>query len=108
MLPKRSGLSGNAIQVITLDRHQLLALDIDTIIQERNREQTKNGPAPGDFAKCLSKSTRVLTKNSEGGSMEFLRQCQENGGYPLDRIENREEAEENLSFTRPETQSENG
>ena len=31
--------------------------------------------------------------------MNFLRQCQElNGGYPLDRIENREGAEENIKL----------
>ena len=44
--------------------------------------------------------SRVLTKTlGVAGSMNFLRQCQElNGGYPLDRIENREEAKENIKL----------
>ena len=44
--------------------------------------------------------SRVLTKTlGVAGSMKFLRQCQElNGGYPTDRIQNQEEAKENIKF----------
>ena len=102
----------------SVDRHQLLANlpDIDTIakrIQERrtaraNEERARArrfAASPHEMQKMTDLEiyeigARVLTKIlGVGGSMEFLRQCQElNGGYPLDRIENREEAEENIKF----------
>ena len=102
----------------SVDRHQLLANlpDIDTIakrIQERrtaraNEERARarrfaanqNEMQKMTDLEIYEIGARVLTKIlGVGGSMEFLRQCQElNGGYPLDRIENREEAEENIKF----------
>ena len=102
----------------SVDRHQLLANlpDIDTIakhIQERQstREAEERARARR-FAANQSEiqkmtdleiyeiGSRVLTKTlGAAGAMEFLRQCHElNGGYPLDRIENREEAEENIKL----------
>lgn len=102
----------------SVDRHQLLANlpDIDTIakhIQERQstREAEERARARRFTASQseIQKMTdleiyeignRVLTKTlGVSGSMVFLRQCQElNGGYPLDRIENREEAKENIKL----------
>ena len=102
----------------SVDRHQLLANlpDINTIakrIQERRTERANEERARARrFAASQNEiekmtdleiyeiGSRVLTKTlGTAGSMEFLRQCQElNGGYPLDRIENREEAEENIKF----------
>lgn len=102
----------------SVDRHQLLANlpDIDTIvkrIQEREatREVEERARARR-FAASQSEiqkmtdleiyeiGSRVLTKTlGVAGSMNFLRQCQElNGGYPIDRIENMEEAKENIKF----------
>ena len=102
----------------SVDRHQLLAdqPDIDTIakrIQESRAARANEERARARrFAASQSEirkmtdleiyeiGARVLTqKLGVSGSMVFLRQCQElNGGYPLDRIENREEAEENIRF----------
>lgn len=102
----------------SVDRHQLLANlpDIDTIakrIQERRTARANEERARARrFAASQSEiqkmtdieiyeiGSRVLTKTlGVAGAMNFLRQCQElNGGYPLDRIENREEAEENIKF----------
>ena len=102
----------------SVDRHQLLAdqPDIDTIAKrigersaasaDKERARARRFAAsPHEMQKMTDLEiyeigARVLTKTlGVGGSMEFLRQCQElNGGYPLDRIENREEAEENIKF----------
>ncbi len=102
----------------SVDRHQLLAnpLDIDTIVKRiQEREATRKDEERARarrFAASQSEiekmtdleiyeiGSRVLTQTlGVAGSMNFLRQCQElNGGYPLDRIENREEAEENIKF----------
>ena len=102
----------------SVDRHQLLANlpDIDTIakrIQERRTPRANEERARARrFAASQSEiqkmtdleiyeiGSRVLTKTlGVAGAMNFLRQCQElNGGYPLDRIENMEEAEENIKL----------
>lgn len=102
----------------SVDRHQLLANlpDIDTIVkhihERESTRETEERARAHRFAASQSEiqkmkdieiheiGSRVLTKTlGVAGSMNFLRQCQElNGGYPLDRIENREEAEENIKF----------
>ncbi len=102
----------------SVDRHQLLANlpDIDTIAKRiHERESTREAEERARahrFAASQSEiqkmtdleiyeiGARVLTKTlGVAGSMNFLRQCQElNGGYPLDRIESREEAEENIKL----------
>ena len=102
----------------SVDRHRLLVNlpDIDTIvkrIQERESARKDEERARARrFAASQSEiqkmtdieiyeiGSRVLTQTlGVAGSMNFLRQCQElNGGYPLDRIENREEAEENIKL----------
>ena len=102
----------------SVDRHQLLANlpDIDTIakhIQEREfTKEAEERARAQRFAASQSEiekmtdleiyeiGSRVLTTTlGVAGAMNFLRQCQEmNGGYPLDRIENREEAEENIKL----------
>ena len=102
----------------SVDRHQLLANlpDIDTIakhIQEReSTREVEERARAHRFAASQSEiqkmtdleiyeiGARVLTKTlGVAGSMNFLRQCQElNGGYPVDQIENREEAEENIKL----------
>ena len=102
----------------SVDRHQLLAdqPDIDTIAKrigersaakaDKERSRARRFAANQNEIRKMTDleiyeiGSRVLTKTlGVGGSMEFLRQCQElNGGYPLDRIENREEAEENIKF----------
>ena len=102
----------------SVDRHQLLANlpDIDTIakhIQERKstweveeRARTRRFAASQSEIQKMTDieiyeiGARVLTKTlGVAGSMNFLRQCHElNGGYPLDRIENREEAKENIKL----------
>ena len=102
----------------SVDRYQLLANlpDIDTLakrIQAREaaRENEERARARR-FAASQSEiqkmtaleiyeiGSRVLTKAlGVAGAMNFLRQCQElNGGYPADRIESTEEAEENIKF----------
>lgn len=102
----------------SVDRHQLLVNlpDIDAIakhIQEREpiREAEERARARR-FAASQSEirkmtdleiyeiGSRVLTKTlGVAGAMNFLRHCQElNGGYPLDRIENMKEAEENIKL----------
>ena len=102
----------------SVDRHQLLANlpDIDTIVKRiQEREATREVEERARacrFAASQSEiqkmtdleiyeiGSRVLTKTlGVAGSMNFLRQCQElNGGYPIDRIENMEEAKENIKF----------
>ena len=102
----------------SVDRHQLLANlpDIDTIAKHiHERESTREAEERARarrFAASQSEiqkmtdleiyeiGARVLTKTlGVAGSMNFLRQCQElNGGYPIDQIENREEAEENIKL----------
>ncbi len=102
----------------SIDRHQLLGdqQDIDTIVKRiQAREATRKDEERARarrFAASQSEiqkmtdleiceiGSRVLTQTlGVAGSMNFLRQCQElNGGYPLDRIENREEAEENIKL----------
>ena len=102
----------------SVDRHQLLANlpNIDTIAKHiQERESTKEAEESARARRFAASQneiekmtdleiyeigSRVLTKTlGAAGSMEFLRQCQElNGGYPLDRIENREEAEENIKL----------
>ena len=100
----------------SVDRHQLLAglPDIATIAKHIQERKSTWGAEERARARRFAASqseiqkmtdieiyeigARVLTKTlGVAGSMNFLRQCQElNGGYPLDRIENREEAEENI------------
>ena len=102
----------------SIDRHQLLAdlSDIDTIakhIQEhQSTREAEECARARRFAASQSEiqkmtdieiyeiGSRVLTNTlGVAGAMNFLRQCQElNGGYPLDRIENREEAKENIKL----------
>ena len=102
----------------SVDRHQLLVNfpDIDTLakhIQEREiTRKTEERARARRFTASQSEiqkmtdleiyeiGSRVLTKTlGVAGSMNFLRQCQElNGGYPIDRIENMEAAEENIKL----------
>ena len=102
----------------SVDRHELLAnlSDIDTLarcIQERSVLRVDEERARARrFAASRSEmqkmtdleiyeiGSRVITKKlGTAGAMNFLRQCQElNGGYPIDRIQNREEAEEHIKF----------
>jgi len=101
-----------------VDRHHLLANlpDIETLakhIQEHSAAREKEEQARARrFAASQNEiqkmtdieiyeiGSRVLTQTlGVAGSMRFLRQCQElNGGYPAERIENREEAEEHIRF----------
>ena len=118
---KRSGLSRQCqpgTGDYSVDRHKLLANlpDIETLakrIQARStaREEAERARARR-FAASQSEirkmtnieiyeiGSRVITeKLGAAGAMSFLRQCQElNGGYPIDRIQSREEAEENIKF----------
>ncbi len=102
----------------SVDRHQLLANlpDIDTLVKHiQEREVTREAEERARARRFeasqseIQKMTdleiyeigsRILTRTlGVAGSMNFLRQCQElNGGYPLDRIENMEEAQENIKL----------
>lgn len=102
----------------SVDRHQLLANlpDIDTLaqrIQERSaaraeEERTRarrfatrqNEMQKMTDLEIYEIGSRILTTAlGVAGAMRFLRQCQElNGGYPIDRIQNPEEAEEHIKF----------
>ena len=102
----------------SVDRHKWLANlpDIDTLakrIQEREvTRKVEERARARRFAANQSEiqkmtdieiyeiGSRVLTKTlGVAGSMNFIRQCQElNGGYPIDRIRNMEEAKENIKL----------
>ena len=102
----------------SVDRHKWLANlpDIDTLakhIQEREvARKAEERARARRFAASQSEiqkmtdieiyeiGARVLTKTlGVAGSMNFIRQCQElNGGYPIDRIRNMEEAKENIKL----------
>ena len=102
----------------SVDRHQLLANlpDIDTLVKHmQEREVTRKAEERARahrFAASQSEiqkmtdleiyeiGSRVLTRTlGVAGSMNFLRQCHElNGGYPIDRIENMEEAQEKINL----------
>lgn len=100
----------------SVDRHELLANlpNIDTLakrIQERSTARTDEERArrfsvsQSEMQKMTDLEiyeigSRILTKTlGVAGSMRFLKQCQElNRGYPIDRIQNPEEAEEHIKF----------
>ena len=102
----------------SVDRHRLLANqpDIDTLVKRIREHSTARAEEERARARRFAASqseirkmtdleiyeigSRVITeKLGAAGAMNFLRQCQElNGGYPIDRIQSREEAEENIKF----------